>query len=80
MNNCKNFPVSKEMFEDELKIKIRRRFQNYINKGRRNIVHYPFNDQLTKEMEYQSKGFVSSSFIKGLEPEENWNHSITGRE
>jgi len=57
-----------------------KRIQNYVNKGRRNIVHYPFAKDLTKEMEYQSKGFVSSSFIKGLEPEENWNHSVTGRE
>jgi DNA-directed RNA polymerase beta' subunit len=57
-----------------------KRIQNYINKGQRTMVHYPFKDKLTKKMEYQSKGFVSSSFIKGLEPEENWNHAITGRE
>ena len=31
-------------------------------------------------MEYESRGFVSSSFIKGMSPREFYFHSMSGRE
>lgn len=45
----------------------------------RTMVHYPHvildNDQM-----YESRGFVQSSFIGGLNPKEMWFHAMTGRE
>ena len=35
---------------------------------------------LTQEEDYESKGFIKNSFIKGLNPKEFWFHAITGRE
>ena len=50
-----------------------------LNHGKRSLQHYPF-ENLTPEMEYESRGFVSSSFIKGMNPREFYFHSTTGRE
>ena len=50
-----------------------------LNHGKRSLPHYPY-DNLTPEMEYESRGFVSSSFIKGMNPREFYFHSTTGRE
>jgi DNA-directed RNA polymerase beta' subunit len=50
-----------------------------LNHGKRSLQHYPF-DNMTPEMEYESRGFVSSSFIKGMNPREFYFHSTTGRE
>ena len=55
------------------------RIKPALNKGRRPLVHYPF-EKLSQELEYESKGFVKNSFIRGLTPEECWFHAITGRE
>lgn len=45
----------------------------------RTMIHYPHvitdNDQ-----KYESRGFVQSSFICGLNPKEMWFHAMTGRE
>jgi len=45
----------------------------------RTMIHYPHvitdNDQ-----KYESRGFVQSSFIGGLNPKEMWFHAMTGRE
>lgn len=45
----------------------------------RTMIHYPYvivdNDQ-----KYESRGFVQSSFIGGLNPKEMWFHAMTGRE
>ena len=35
---------------------------------------------LTREEDYESKGFIKNSFIRGLNPKEFWFHAITGRE
>jgi DNA-directed RNA polymerase beta' subunit len=50
-----------------------------LNNGKRSLPHYPFKN-VSSEMEYESRGFVSSSFIKGLNPREFYFHSMTGRE
>jgi len=49
----------------------------------RTLPFYPMEedeDQLTKELEYESRGFIRNSFIHGLNPREFWFHSVTGRE
>jgi DNA-directed RNA polymerase beta' subunit len=56
-----------------------KRVQATLNHGRRTLPHYPFKD-LSMEMEYESKGFIASSFIKGLNPREFYFHAMSGRE
>ncbi len=51
----------------------------FLNNGRRTLPHYPFGE-LPPEMEYESRGFISSSFIKGLTPREFYFHAMSGRE
>lgn len=51
----------------------------FLNNGRRTLPHYPFGE-LSPEMEYESRGFISSSFIKGLSPREFYFHAMSGRE
>jgi DNA-directed RNA polymerase beta' subunit len=51
----------------------------FLNHGKRSLPHYPFK-AISPEMEYESRGFVSSSFIKGMNPREFYFHSTTGRE
>lgn len=56
-----------------------KRVQPQLTKRTRALPHYPF--QMTnKAQEYEAKGFVRSSFIKGLNPMEFWVHAATGRE
>lgn len=50
-----------------------------LNNGERSLVHYPFG-KLDPETEYESRGFVASSFIDGLNPREFYFHAMTGRE
>jgi DNA-directed RNA polymerase beta' subunit len=50
-----------------------------LNNGKRTLVHYPF-ENMSPEQEYESRGFISSSFIKGLNPRELYFHSMSGRE
>ena len=56
-----------------------RRIPLSLNHGRRTLPHYPF-EQLTPEMEYESRGFIASSFIHGLKPREFYFHAMSGRE
>lgn len=51
----------------------------YLNNGKRTLPHYPF-DNMTPEMDYESRGFISSSFINGLNPREFYFHAMSGRE
>ncbi len=55
------------------------RIQPKMNRGQRTLCHYPF-EGLAEEDEFESRGFVRSSFIQGLKPRELWMHAITGRE
>jgi len=50
-----------------------------LNHGKRTLPHYPFTG-LTKEREYESRGFVGNSFIHGLTPHEFFFHAMSGRE
>jgi DNA-directed RNA polymerase beta' subunit len=50
-----------------------------LNNGKRTMVHYPF-DCVDSKMEYESRGFISSSFINGLTPRECYFHAQSGRE
>lgn len=57
------------------------RVQYMMSNGRRSLCYYPINkDDLSHELEYESKGFISSSFIKGLNPKEFIFHAMSGRE
>ncbi len=51
----------------------------YLNNGKRTLPHYPFGE-LSPEMEHESRGFIASSFIKGLNPREFYMHAMSGRE
>ena len=50
-----------------------------LNHKKRTLPHYPFG-QLTKEQEYESRGFIRHSFIHGLNPQEFFFHAMSGRE
>ena len=56
-----------------------RRITHQISQGRRSLPHYPFGES-TPEMEYESRGFIASSFIHGLGPREFYFHAMSGRE
>lgn len=56
-----------------------KRAQKTLTNGKRTLPHYPLQD-LTTEMEYESRGFIASSFIKGLNPREFYFHMMSGRE
>lgn len=56
-----------------------KRIEMTLNKGTRTLHHYPF--QITsKEQEFESRGFISSSFLSGLNMQEFWFHAATGRD
>ena len=50
-----------------------------LNNETRSLPHYPFG-KLENEMEYESRGFIASSFIHGLNPREFYMHAMSGRE
>ena len=50
-----------------------------LNNGKRSLPHYPF-ENISPEMEYESRGFIASSFIEGLNPREFYFHAMSGRE
>ena len=50
-----------------------------LNNGQRTLPHYPFED-LSIEMGYESRGFIDSSFICGLNPRQFFMHAMSGRE
>jgi DNA-directed RNA polymerase beta' subunit len=54
------------------------RIPKHISNGTRTLPHYPFG-KLSNDMEYESRGFIRSSFIKGLNPREFYLHAMTGR-
>lgn len=55
------------------------RISPVLNNGKRTLPHYPL-ENLSIEMEYESRGFIDSSFIKGLNPRQFYFHSMSGRE
>ena len=56
-----------------------KRVASQLNGGKRSLVHYPFG-QMDKEREYESRGFIKNSLIRGLCPEEFIFHAMSGRE
>ena len=51
-----------------------------INNSTRTLSHYPLvSTEMTKEREYESRGFIPTSFIIGLSPYEAFFHAISGR-
>jgi DNA-directed RNA polymerase beta' subunit len=50
-----------------------------LSNNTRTLVHYP--ECITsEELKYRSRGFVASSFIEGMHPDEMFFHAMTGRE
>ena len=57
------------------------RVQPQLNNGTRTLPHYPIDvSEMSKSMEYESRGFIQNSFVKGLSPQEFWFHAMSGRE
>ena len=54
------------------------RIKPLLNNNKRTLVHYPFKIN-NKKIEYESQGFICSSFAKGLNPREFWFHAESGR-
>ena len=54
------------------------RMKKTLNNGIRSLPQYQY--KLSSEEEYESRGFISSSFIKGLNPKEFYFHAMSGRE
>lgn len=50
-----------------------------LNNSKRTLYHYPFEIK-EAELDYESRGFVTSSFINGLNPKEFYFHAICGRD
>lgn len=50
-----------------------------LNNGKRTLPHYPY-ENLSLQNEYESRGFIDSSFIKGLNPKQYYFHNMSGRE
>lgn len=50
-----------------------------LNRGKRTLPHYPLENP-TLEQEFESRGFVKSSFLRGMNPQEFIFHSMCGRE
>lgn len=57
-----------------------KRIPKMLNRGKRTMPHYPLDEPLSIEAEFESRGFIKSSFIHGLNPIEFYMHAITGRE
>jgi DNA-directed RNA polymerase beta' subunit len=56
------------------------RIQPLLSNYSRTLPHYPINNNdYTDDMRYESAGFISSSFIHGLNPREYFFHAMTGR-
>lgn len=56
------------------------RVKHYLNKGRRTLHHYPMDVSGDKSVEFESRGFIKNSFLRGLKPQEFWFHAMSGRE
>jgi DNA-directed RNA polymerase subunit A' len=50
-----------------------------LNHGTRTLPHYP-KGELPVDLEYESRGFIASSFIHGLNPRQFYFHAMSGRE
>lgn len=56
------------------------RIPKVLNNGRRTLPHYDMDeDKLTLTQQYESRGFVTSSFVQGMNPKEFFFHAMAGR-
>ena len=57
------------------------RIQPLLTNFTRTLPHYPIKkEDYTEDMQFESSGFIRSSFIHGLNPREYFFHAMTGRE
>lgn len=56
------------------------RISHMLNHGKRSLPHYILDEPLSVEEKYESKGFISHSFIHGLNPKEFFFHACAGRD
>lgn len=55
------------------------RFIPMINRGKRTLPHYKY-EIADVEKDFESRGFIKNSLMKGLNPREFWFHAMSGRE
>ncbi len=55
------------------------RIQPVLNSNRRTLPHYRF-EETDVEREFESRGFIKSSFMRGLNARETFLHAMSGRE
>lgn len=51
-----------------------------LSNGKRSLIHYPYVIMNDPACKYRSRGFVDTSFMKGMAPDEMFFHAMTGRE
>jgi DNA-directed RNA polymerase beta' subunit len=56
-----------------------KRAGNVLNNGKRSLYHYDWDLKEDKDI-YESRGFIRHSFLRGLNPREQYFHAISGRE
>lgn len=56
-----------------------RRVGNLLNHGSRSLYHYDWELKEDKDI-YESRGFIRHSFLRGLNPREQYFHAVSGRE
>jgi DNA-directed RNA polymerase beta' subunit len=56
-----------------------RRVNNLLNHGDRSLYHYDWTLKEDKDI-YESRGFIRHSFLRGLNPREQYFHAVSGRE
>lgn len=56
-----------------------RRIEKLLNHGQRALYHYPWTLKEDKDI-YESRGFIRHSFLRGLNPREQYFHAVSGRE
>ena len=56
-----------------------RRIEKMLNHGQRALYHYPWTLKEDKDI-YESRGFIRHSFLRGLNPREQYFHAVSGRE
>jgi DNA-directed RNA polymerase beta' subunit len=56
-----------------------KRVGNLLNNGKRSLYHYDWDLKDDKDV-YESRGFIRHSFLRGLNPREQYFHAVSGRE
>lgn len=56
-----------------------KRVSNLLNNGKRSLYHYDWELKEDKDI-YESRGFIRHSFLRGLNPREQYFHAVSGRE